>query len=466
MLVNKSNNLYSERAGTGTPLNKDYNDFFHVVELAKKIDHQTYFQDKLNRLGFGTGSNSTGIINIIAAPVTIGTILYHWVKSKSKHFAFDQKEALSLIASNIANFVYSIGQLIEFCYAYSKKILGKAISTIAGYVYFPIEILYNSYMYYHTVKFSSSLNKKLLSTLLSCYAHEPKTKEELIKDVKSLKKLLEDHSKSLHKILKTISDNSMVQSCDAILNRINKVSKYRLKELTNDFNSVLMNTSKSLIKSEFSLIDNSYLKLTNKQTKSIDSYAKKTLKECSYPQALDKTLHKIQESHRDQKVKLSRILRPWVVEDYLKTKDSILTRLESQNISEKVEGVIQGLEQLTHINKVSEIKEAVYLTSIIINIILLTSLILCSFVAPPLIPTAIAALALLWSIVDYTINKGLLDSPEGSFQYKNLVPPWVYKAIKKLNLLGEFFYEKIKTFQSDFFRDKNIKNLTPSLSKA
>lgn len=459
----KSSVLFSAQNSVSEGQKKD---FFHVIELAKKADHQIYTQEKLNRLGFHSGSNSTGITNIISSPIAIGTTLYNWVSSRFKHLTFDRAEALTMIVSHLASFIHAVGEVMEYAYAATKETLGQTIAAIAGFIFFPIEIAYHSFMSYTSHNMKNNLEPELIKFVLKFASQKPKSKKQTIEDIKDLKAQI----KKLEKPIKSFCGESSYNKLMLNINRILKKSKFysdlRVKNLKNETVTALSLYAKNYISKSFKKIDENYLKLSKKQIKHIDKFADEALKNEKYDAALERTLSKIQDSHLDNKAKLSRILRPWLVEKYTKEHDTILKLMSSEDVSEKLEGTKKALDLISAIKTNLDLKEKIHLTSVVINTFLLTMLVF-SFVGMPILsPFIISGIALTWYLMDSALSKGYLDSPDGEFHISNAIPKWIKflygcgeYAVKKIKEAGTHMQEQAFLYFGSSFKDREIVNL-------
>lgn len=463
IIGSKSSVLFSAHDSVSEEQRKD---FFHVIELAKKSDHQIYTQEKLNRLGFHSGSNSTGITNIVSSPIAIGTTLYNWISSRFKHLTFDRAEGLTMIFSHLASFIHAVGEVMEYAYTATKETLGKTIATIAGFVFFPIEIAYHSFMTYTTHDMKSNLEPELIKFVMNFASQKPRSKKELLQDIQDLKV----HIESLEEPIKSFCGERCYKELIININRILKKSKFysnlRVEKLKNETVTALSLYAKNYISKSFKKIDKNYLMLSKKQIKHIDKFAKEALKNEPYNAALERTLSKIQDSHLDNKAKLSRILRPWLVAKYTKEHDDILKLISSEDISEKLEGTHKALDLLSAIKTNLDLKEKLHITSIIINTFLLTMLVF-SFVGMPILsPFIISGIALTWFLMDSALSKGYLDSPDGEFHISNVIPKWVKflygcgeYAVKKIKEAGLNMQKQVSLYFGSSFKDREIVNL-------
>ncbi len=413
-------------------------EYFKAVKTAQKVDHQIYTKERLNRLGLPVTSNATGITNLVTAPITLATITYKAIKtSKSNQLPFDYKEAFVKSASTTASFVHAFGLLSQYLYVFAVKFASPLIATFAGAIFYPIEIVYNVWMLQSTHTINKTINEDLIKALAplkdsSIYQNKAKFSKAL----KTLDKQLKANSSDLKQLLgKEVLEEAKAAVAHANF-RMNKT--FNIKEVHTNLNKKLLKTYTTTIQKSIQALQKSRLDLKSKDIKKLDEYARKAYKSLPAEKALYLTLEKIQKAHEDKKNKLSRLLRPWVVEKFTRESATIIKNLQSEDPKLVQKGIEQGLDLLNDINFVASGKQTVHFNACVMNFILLIMLAATTVALPFAIPVLISVTFFIWGVLDLSINVGLLDSPDKKFHVENLIPNWVKDSYNYLKTLSIF----------------------------
>lgn len=415
-------------------------DYNKIVSQAIAVDHQIYHEEKLNRISLRLGAKTTGLTNLIVCPISVIRKSMKLFLNRFEGHTFDKKEAIHEIISDLVNFMHALGQLIEMTYKYSKALLGKMMTQITGLIFFPLETLYNIYMADKAHLVSRTLNFKARKVLLNlAELKDYKNSASLQKDVNKLLELtvtkhkydLESYSStkkdfrdSLNKLLKSLQKETLTES-----------EFLTIKETIREETIAFLN---DFLTNEFHKMDKRFFEIRPRESDAIKTLADEEFKQQSdSTKALSNTLETIQHYHKSRKIALARITRPWIAAKFAQNQQNILTKLKYGNKEEVIEALNKGFEIIKNFENIVSIKKKLHIVSVIVNIALLAGLIATLISCPIVTSVFIGGVAILWSLNDYAISRGFLDSEDGNFQPKRLIPPIINYLAHHLSMLPQ-----------------------------